>query len=75
MPDELLGRVGGIYRVAIMGGLVIGTPLGGLLASRFGITAPFWFGFFGSAALVVILWRQFDLITHSEHDPVVAPAA
>ena len=75
VPDELLGRVGGIYRVAIMGGLVIGTPLGGLLASRFGITAPFWFGFFGSAALVVILWRQFDLITHSEHEPVAAPAS
>jgi hypothetical protein len=54
---------------------VIGTPLGGLLASRFGITAPFWFGFFGSAALVVILWRQFDLITHSEHEPVAAPAS
>ena len=26
VPDELLGRVGGVYRVAIMGGLVIGTP-------------------------------------------------
>ncbi|MDQ3553821.1 MAG: MFS transporter, partial [Chloroflexota bacterium] len=52
VPDELLGRVGGVYRVANVGGLVIGIPLGGLLASMFGITAPFWFGFMGSALLV-----------------------
>ena len=34
VPDALLGRVGGVYRVAIVGGLVIGTPIGGLLAQR-----------------------------------------
>ena len=60
VPDELLGRVTGVYRVADVGGLVIGTPIGGLLASAYGITAPFWFGFVGSALLVVILWRRFD---------------
>ena len=65
VPDPLLGRVTGVYRVAIVGGLVIGTPLGGLLARSFGITAPFWFGFFGSALLVAILWRQFDHIVHA----------
>ena len=68
VPDALLGRVSGVYRVAIVGGLVIGTPLGGLLASAYGITAPFWFGFFGSAILVAVLWRQFDLIAHSTAD-------
>jgi MFS family permease len=62
VPDELLGRVGGVYRVAIVGGMVIGTPIGGLLAKTFGITAPFWFGFVGSALLVAILWRQFEHI-------------
>ena len=65
VPDELLGRVTGVYRVAIVGGLVIGTPIGGLLARGFGITAPFWFGFIGSALLVAILWRHFDLIVHA----------
>jgi MFS family permease len=67
VPDELLGRVGGVYRVAIVGGMVIGTPLGGLIASGYGITAPFWFGFVGSALLVVVLWRQFDHIAHGGH--------
>jgi MFS family permease len=71
VPNELLGRVGGVYRVAIVGGMVIGTPLGGLLASLYGITAPFWFGFVGSALLVAILWRQFEHIVHAGdvHDP------
>ena len=65
VPNELLGRVGGVYRVASVGGLVVGTPVGGLLAATFGITAPFWFGFVGSAALVALLWRQFAHIEHS----------
>ena len=65
VPDELLGRVTGVYRVAIVGGLVIGAPIGGLLAQTLGITAPFWFGFIGSALLVAILWRHFDLIVHA----------
>ena len=67
-PDALLGRVTGVYRVAIVGGLVVGTPLGGLLARSYGITAPFWFGFIGSALLVAILWRQFELIVHAGAD-------
>ena len=64
VPDELLGRVTGVYTVGLIGGLVIGTPIGGLLARAFGVTAPFWFGFIGSALLVAILWREFDKIAH-----------
>jgi predicted MFS family arabinose efflux permease len=65
VPDALLGRVTGVYGIAIVGGMVIGTPIGGLLAREFGITAPFWFGFIGSALLVTILWREFDKIVHA----------
>jgi MFS family permease len=65
VPDELLGRVTGVYHVGVIGGIVIGTPIGGLLARTFGITAPFWFGFIGSALLVAVLWRQFDHIVHA----------
>jgi predicted MFS family arabinose efflux permease len=78
VPDAILGRVTGVYRVANVGGLVIGTPLGGLLARTFGITAPFWFGFVGSALIVALLWREFDKIVHAgdERPPsiVAAPA-
>lgn len=66
VPNALLGRVGGVYRMGLVGGLVIGAPIGGALAGAFGITAPFWFGFVGSALLVVLLWRQLEHIAHSE---------
>jgi predicted MFS family arabinose efflux permease len=65
VPDALLGRVTSVYQVGLVAGIVIGTPIGGLLARTFGITAPFWFGFLGSALLVTILWRRFDRIVHA----------
>ncbi len=65
VPDALLGRVTGVYTVGVFLGIVIGTPIGGLLARTYGITAPFWFGFVGSAILVLVLWRQFDNIAHA----------
>ena len=68
VPNALLGRVGGVYRVGLVGGLVIGAPIGGLLARAFDITAPFWFGFIGSAILVALLWRQFLHIAHDADD-------
>ena len=72
VPDAVLGRVTGVYTVGIYLGIVIGTPIGGLLARTYGLTAPFWFGFIGSAVLVVVLWRQFDNIAHA--GAVAAPA-
>jgi len=74
VPDALMGRVGGIYTVGLTGGIVIGTPIGGLLAKSFGITAPFWFGFLGSAVLVTVLWREFRHIAHDDRQPATAPA-
>jgi len=65
VPDELLGRVTSVYHVGTMGGIIVGTPIGGLLARELGITAPFWFGFIGSAILVTVMWRQFDQIVHA----------
>jgi MFS family permease len=77
VPDEVLGRVGGVYRMAIVGGIVIGTPIGGLLAQRYGITAPFWFAFVGSALLVIAMWREFAKIEHAGDPsvPATAPAS
>jgi predicted MFS family arabinose efflux permease len=65
VPNELLGRVTAVYRLVNVGGLVVGAPLGGVLARKFDITAPFWFGFVGSAILLVLLWREFLHIAHA----------
>ncbi len=74
VPDALYGRVSGVYRVGIYGGLVIGAPIGGLLASQAGITAPFWFGFVGSVILVALLWREFSHIAHDDAAAATAQA-
>ena len=32
----------------------------------YGITAPFWFGFVGSAVLVAVMWRAFAHLAHDD---------
>ncbi len=68
VPIELQGRVGSVYSIAMMGGLVIGSALGGLMASRWGIIAPYWFGFFGCAVILIAIWRQIGRIAHEDAD-------
>ena len=65
VPDHLLGRVTSVYMMGLVGGLVVGSLLGGLMARWWGITGPLWFGFAGSAVLVVLLWRELRHIVHS----------
>ena len=66
VPVELQGRVGGVDVVGVYAGLVVGSGIGGLLASWYGVTAPFWFAFAGSAVLVVVLWRQLSHVAHAD---------
>ena len=66
VPMPLQGRVGSVNLVGTFGGLVIGSTLGGLLAQAYGVTAPFWFAFVGSAVFVVLIWRQLAHIAHSD---------
>jgi MFS family permease len=73
VPRELQGRVGGVYTICVYGGLVVGSAIGGVLATRFGVTAPFWFAFAGSAVFVVALWRQLTQIAHDEEPHVDRP--
>lgn len=72
VPDHLLGRVTSVYMIGLVAGLVVGTPIGGLTARWGGITGPFWFGFVGSALLVVLLWREFGHIAHSSEPPAAS---
>jgi predicted MFS family arabinose efflux permease len=66
VPTELQGRVGSVNLVGVFGGLVIGAGIGGLLAQRYGVTAPFWFAFVGSAIFVVLIWHQLRHIAHAD---------
>ena len=70
VPTELQGRVGSVNTVATFGGLVVGSALGGLLAERFGVTAPFWFAFAGSAIFLVLIWGQLAHIAHADEQAV-----
>jgi hypothetical protein len=38
------------------------------MASVWGITAPFWFGFAGSALILVVIWRSLLHIAHADED-------
>jgi predicted MFS family arabinose efflux permease len=73
VPMALQGRVGSVNLVGVFGGLVIGSGIGGLLAQHFGVTAPFWFAFAGSAVFVVVIWRQLAHIAHADEQPAPLP--
>ncbi|GGC16226.1 MFS transporter [Cellulomonas carbonis] len=71
VPSALQGRVGSVNMVGVFGGLVVGSGIGGALAQRWGVTAPFWFAFVGSAVFVVLIWRELRHIAHADEDPTV----
>ena len=68
VPTEFQGRVGSVYLTGVVGGLVIGTALGGAVASAWGVTAPFWFGFAGSAVILSLIWRSLLQIAHDDEN-------
>ena len=68
VPAQFQGRVGSVYLTGVVGGIVIGSALGGLVASVWGITAPFWFAFAGSALILAVIWRSLLHIAHSDED-------
>ncbi len=37
-----------------------------LLAQHYGVTAPFWFAFVGSAIFVVLIWHQLRHVAHAD---------
>ena len=69
VPTEYQGRVGSVYSVGLYGGIVIGQALGGLIAGRWGLTAPFWFAFVGSGITLILIWRALAYIAHADAPP------
>lgn len=68
-PLELQGRISSVYMVGVFGSLVAGAALGGVIASVWGITGPFWFGFVGSVLILTTIWRYLGHIAHAEDLP------
>ncbi len=76
VPAEFQGRVGSVYLTGVVGGILIGSAVGGLVASAWGVTAPFWFAFAGSAIMLAVIWRSLLHIAHSDQQiRAGAPAA
>jgi predicted MFS family arabinose efflux permease len=76
VPAEFQGRVSSVYLTGLVGGIVIGSAIGGLVASAWGITAPFWFAFAGSALILAVIWRSLLQIAHADEQARAgAPAA
>ncbi|HEX4723723.1 MAG TPA: MFS transporter [Pseudonocardiaceae bacterium] len=76
-PPEMLGRVGSSILFVVAGGNCVGALLGGVLATKFGLTAPYWVGFVVAIVVTAMTWRVFDRATVAEayEEPAVAPVA
>lgn len=59
VPDELRGRVNGVYALFSVGGAAVGALTGGWIAHAWGITAPFWVAAGVVALLTPAVWRTF----------------
>lgn len=62
VPAALLGRVTSVYMLGSVGSIAFGTLLGGILADRFGVLAPFWFAFVGAGITTLLVWRAIGLV-------------
>jgi predicted MFS family arabinose efflux permease len=65
VPTAFMGRVTSVYMLLNVGGGALGSVLGGVIAQRYGIVAPLWFAFVGSAVLLIAIWRTLDDIAHA----------
>jgi MFS family permease len=59
-PPDMLGRVGSTTLFIAAGGNCVGAVLGGVIATKFGLTAPYWVGFAVAIVVSAATWRVFD---------------
>ncbi|MET7950332.1 MFS transporter [Micromonospora sp. NPDC005324] len=57
VPPHLRGRVGSVYALLDLGGAALGSLLGGLFASVWEITTPFWIAAVVMVTITVLAWR------------------
>jgi MFS family permease len=65
-PPEMLGRVASTGIFIAAGGNCFGAVLGGVIATQFGLTAPYWAGFVVAVIVSAATWRVFNRATVAE---------
>ncbi len=73
-PPEMLGRIGSSILFVAASGNCVGALLGGALAARFGLTAPYWVGFVVAIIVTATTWRVFDRATVAKAYAEPAPS-
>lgn len=58
VPDRLRGRVNSVYMLGGVGGIALGSLLGGVLGQVFSYRAPFYAGFVGSLIILLLVWKS-----------------
>ncbi|MDG4798749.1 MFS transporter [Micromonospora sp. WMMD1082] len=58
VPEHLRGRVGSVYALLDLGGAALGSLLGGLFASVWKITTPFWIAAVMMTAVTALAWHR-----------------
>jgi predicted MFS family arabinose efflux permease len=71
VPTEFQGRVGSVYQICVMGGMLIGSFLGGLIAQQWGLVAPWWFAFVGSGLTLLLVWQALGHIAHADDETAI----
>lgn len=74
VPSELQGRVGSVYMICVMGGMLAGSLIGGVIAQVWGLTAPWWFAFVGSGVTLALVWRSLAQIAHADEAAIGSAA-
>ena len=73
VPLGLLGRIGGASRTLSFGSMAIGGPLGGIVASQFGLATVLWT--MPAVAVIVTLWLATQIDQDLVDQAEIAPAA
>jgi len=69
VPLALLGRVTSAYMTVAAGSGAIGAVIGGVLASRIDLTAPFWFAAVLDFAVLIWAWRTLGQVPTTDDEP------
>lgn len=70
VPQQLQGRVNSVNSMGVFAGMVVGSALGGPIAERWGIVAPYWCAFGAAVVFVLLLWRPLAHVSVADDHPV-----